>query len=53
LSWFTFAALIVGRRLFGWRGKMASRVLYVGAFLLLLAYVGSRFVIEVILERVA
>jgi ABC-type uncharacterized transport system permease subunit len=51
LSWFTFAALIVGRARFGWRGKRAVRVLYIGAGLLLLAYVGSRFVMEVLLGR--
>ena len=43
--------LMVGRARFGWRGKRAVRVLYIGAGLLLLAYVGSRFVLEVLLER--
>jgi ABC-type uncharacterized transport system permease subunit len=51
LSWFTFAVLMVGRYRFGWRGKKAVRVLYVGTALLLLAYVGSRFVMEVMLGR--
>jgi ABC-type uncharacterized transport system permease subunit len=51
LSWATFAVLMVGRLRFGWRGKKAIRVLYFGAGLLLLAYVGSRFVMEVILGR--
>jgi ABC-type uncharacterized transport system permease subunit len=51
LSWLTFAALMVGRFRFGWRGKQAIRVLYAGTGLLLLAYVGSRFVMEVMLGR--
>ena len=51
LSWLTFAVLLVGRSFFGWRGKRAVAVLYTGAFLLFLAYVGSRFVMEVILGR--
>ncbi len=51
LSWLTFAVLLVGRARFGWRGKRAVRVLYIGSGLLLLAYVGSRFVLEVILGR--
>ncbi len=51
LSWLTFAVLLLGRRLFGWRGQVAVRVLYIGAGLLLMAYVGSRFVLEVILRR--
>lgn len=53
LSWLAFAILLVGRFQFGWRGKRASRVLYIGAGLLLLAYVGSRFVMEILLDRVA
>ena len=51
LGWATFAALIIGRRVAGWRGRRATRWLYVGAALLLLAYIGSRFVIEVLLHR--
>lgn len=49
LSWITFAVLLIGRAGFGWRGKRAIRVLYMGSAFLLLAYVGSRFVMEVIL----
>ncbi|MEI7536313.1 MAG: cytochrome c biogenesis protein CcsA [Comamonadaceae bacterium] len=51
LSWLTFAVLLIGRARFGWRGKRAVRVLYMGSALLLLAYVGSRFVMEIILGR--
>jgi ABC-type uncharacterized transport system permease subunit len=51
LSWLTFAILLFGRARFGWRGRHAARILYVGSGLLLLAYVGSRFVIEIILGR--
>lgn len=51
LSWITFAALLLGRSRFGWRGRTARRMLYAGALLLLLAYVGSRFVLEVLLGR--
>ena len=32
-------------------GRTAVRVLYAGSLLLLMAYVGSRFVLEVILVR--
>ncbi len=51
LSWVTFAVLLIGRAKFGWRGRVAVRVLYAGSGLLLLAYVGSRFVMEVVLGR--
>lgn len=53
LSWLAFATLLIGRIRFGWRGKRAVRVLYLGSMFLLLAYVGSRFVLEVILGRAA
>lgn len=53
LSWLCFAALLLGRWRFGWRGRRAVRMLYVGAALLLLGYVGSRFVLEVLLGRAA
>ncbi len=51
LAWITFAVLLVGRTGFGWRGKRALGVLYTGSAFLLLAYVGSRFVFEIILGR--
>ena len=52
LGWLVFAGLLAGRRAFGWRGPAAARGVYAGAALLLLAYVGSRFVLEVLLHRV-
>ncbi len=51
LGWAVFAALLAGRKLQGWRGRRATRWLYAGAGLLLLAYAGSRFVMEVLLGR--
>ena len=53
LGWLVLAGLLAGRQAFGWRGRMATRGLYAGAVLLLLAYVGSRFVLEVLLHRTA
>jgi ABC-type uncharacterized transport system permease subunit len=51
LGWAVFAGLLIGRMSRGWRGRQATRWLYAGAALLLLAYVGSRFVLEVVLGR--
>jgi ABC-type uncharacterized transport system permease subunit len=51
LGWAVFAALIAGRRWQDWHGRRATRWLYVGAGLLALAYLGSRFVLEVLLQR--
>lgn len=50
-SWFIFAGLLVGRRFYGWRGRTAIYWTLAGFFTLLLAYVGVKFVLEVILHR--
>jgi ABC-type uncharacterized transport system permease subunit len=50
-SWALFAALLAGRHWQGWRGRRATRWLYAGALVLLLAYAGTRFVTEVLLGR--
>ncbi|PLK48704.1 inner membrane protein YpjD [Uliginosibacterium sp. TH139] len=50
-SWVLFAILILGRFLKGWRGKLAIRWLLAGFACLLLAYAGTRFVLEILLER--
>lgn len=51
LSWLIFAWLLAGRHFRGWRGKVALRWTLAGFVTLLLAYVGSRFVLEVVLGR--
>ncbi len=51
LGWATFAVLLGGRHWRGWRGRHATRWVYAGGILLLLAYVGYHFVLEVILRR--
>ncbi len=51
LSWITFGLLLAGRWLYGWRGRTAIRWTLSGFVLLVLAYVGSRFVLEVVLQR--
>ena len=52
LAWVIFAVLLLGRLAYGWRGRAALKGTFAGFAALLLAYVGSRFVIEVILGRV-
>jgi ABC-type uncharacterized transport system permease subunit len=51
LSWVVLTGLVLGRQLLGWRGPYARRLIHVSAAFLLLAYVGSRFVFEVLLHR--
>jgi ABC-type uncharacterized transport system permease subunit len=50
-AWVVFAGLLTGRYVFGWRGRKALRWTLAGFLMLMLAYVGSRFVLEVILQR--
>ncbi|CBM10040.1 putative Cytochrome c assembly protein (fragment) [Ralstonia solanacearum PSI07] len=52
LSWAMFGGILIGRRFYGWRGRVALRWVMTAFATLMLAYVGSRFVLEVILHRV-
>jgi ABC-type uncharacterized transport system permease subunit len=50
-AWALFGALLVGRWRFGWRGRRAIRLVLAGTLLLVLAFLGSKFVLELVLER--
>lgn len=52
LAWLIFGALLYGRIRFGWRGRLAVRLVLAGMFLLLLGFFGSKFVLELLLHRV-
>jgi ABC-type uncharacterized transport system permease subunit len=51
IAWIIFSSLLVGRLRYGWRGKTAVRWTLTGFILLLLAYFGSKLVLEIILHR--
>ena len=51
MSWIMFAVLLWGHRYYGWRGRIAVRWTVGGFAFLLLAYLGSKFVLEVLLHR--
>jgi ABC-type uncharacterized transport system permease subunit len=51
ISWVVFGVLLAGRFLYGWRGRVAMRWALAGFLMVVLAGVGSRFVLEVILGR--
>ncbi|MBU0594418.1 MAG: cytochrome c biogenesis protein CcsA [Gammaproteobacteria bacterium] len=51
ISWGIYAALLGGRLRYGWRGRIAIRWTLSGFMALLLAYIGSKFVLEIILGR--
>ena len=49
VAWIFFSALLLGRHVLGWRGTTAIRWTGGGYILLMLAYFGSKLVLEVIL----
>lgn len=49
-SWLIYGWLLFGRFKYGWRGKTAIRWTLLGFGLLLLSYIGSKFVLEVLLK---
>lgn len=51
IAWLIFAVLLLGRHAYGWRGRAALNGTFAGFGMLLLAYVGTRFVLEVVLGR--
>lgn len=50
-AWVIFSCLLLGRIRYGWRGKTAIRWTLIGFGALLLAYFGSKLVLELILKR--
>ncbi len=50
-AWILFAVLLIGRMVFGWRGKTAIRWTLGGFISLMLAYFGSKMVLEVLLHK--
>jgi ABC-type uncharacterized transport system permease subunit len=50
-AWLVFGILLYGRWRWGWRGRRAVRLTLVGMALLLLAFFGSKFVLEIVLGR--
>ncbi len=51
LAWIIFTSLLIGRSRYGWRGKTAIQWTLIGFISLLLAYFGSKMVLELILHR--
>lgn len=50
VAWIIFAVLLFGRWRFGWRGKKAVQWALGGFALLLLAYFGSKIMLEIVLK---
>lgn len=51
ISWGVFAGLLLGHHFYGWRGRTAVHWTMSGFVFLILAYLGSKFVLEVLLSR--
>ncbi|HUB90083.1 MAG TPA: cytochrome c biogenesis protein CcsA [Dyella sp.] len=51
IAWLVFGALLYGRWKHGWRGRSAVNLTLIGMSVLVLAFFGSKFVLEVILHR--
>lgn len=51
LAWIVFATLLTGRVRHGWRGRIAITWTLTGFGFLVLAYAGSKFVLEILLHR--
>lgn len=50
-TWGVFGALLLGHRLYGWRGRRAVRFTLWGYLFLMLAYFGVKVVAEIILKK--
>ncbi|MBP6328183.1 MAG: cytochrome c biogenesis protein CcsA [Dokdonella sp.] len=50
-SWLVFGLLLFGRWRWGWRGPPAVRLTLIGMAVLLLAFFGTKFVLELVLHR--
>jgi ABC-type uncharacterized transport system permease subunit len=51
VAWLVFGVLLFGRWRWGWRGRRAVQLTLSGMAVLLLAFLGSKFVLEVLLQR--
>ena len=51
VAWFIFGTLLTGRAFYGWRGITATKWTISGFLALMLAYFGTKFVLEIVLHR--
>jgi ABC-type uncharacterized transport system permease subunit len=51
IAWAIFATLLTGRIKYGWRGITATKWTISGFIALMLAYFGTKFVLELVLQR--
>jgi ABC-type uncharacterized transport system permease subunit len=51
VAWLLFGTLLCGRLFWGWRGRTAVRLTIGGVMVLILAYFGSKLILETVLGR--
>jgi len=51
ISWIIFTSLLIGRWKYGWRGKIAVRWTLAGFIVLALAFFGSKFIQEFVIDK--
>ena len=51
MAWLAYAALLLGRVKYGWRGKKAVFISLIAFVFLFLAYFGTKFVLEILLNN--
>lgn len=51
ISWLVYGALLIGHYQFGWRGQKAVRFTLLGFGLLAIGFIGSKFILEMVLGR--
>jgi len=52
MAWIVFGIVIIGKQLYGWRTNTAVSLVLTATGLLALGYLGSQFVLEVVLDRI-
>jgi len=51
LAWIVFGVLLIGRAVSGWRGTRAVNLTLLGMIVLVFAFFGSKFVLEMVLHK--
>jgi len=51
VSWVLFLTLLIGRKLCGWRGLVAAKITIASFIILMIGYIGSKMVLELILGQ--
>ena len=51
IAWFIFTTLLIGHWHYGWRGRIAIRWTLIGSVILMLGFLGSKFIIEYLVKN--